>query len=61
MSNSWNDIAEMLSLSVQMRQSEWKCGFPPFDSLPDEVLEVAVDAWCFLLAADMMGELSPPR
>lgn len=61
MNHTWNEIVELLSLMARVRHDEWRCGFPPFDSLPSEELEQVVDEWCLDLAGDLMGDLNPPK
>lgn len=61
LARSWQQIAELLEAAARFRLAQWKCGFPRFDSLPDEALDLAVSAWCMELAKDMVGPLEPPQ
>lgn len=60
MANSWKQLADLLETTARMRLAEWKCGFPPFDCLPDETTDAAVSAWCWVMARAMEEPLDPP-
>ena len=60
MAANWTQIAQMLEQVAQLRRAEWKCGFPPFDSLPDEETDLVVSAWCFQMAGNLLEPIEPP-
>ena len=53
----WAKVSEILVAMAHDRQARWKCGFPPFDSLPREEDELEISVWCAALSQDMLGEL----
>jgi hypothetical protein len=60
MTPTWNQIADLLEKIYRVLQADWKIQPPPFDTLPSEVLDVAVSAWCLQLTRDPSAPLPAP-
>jgi hypothetical protein len=57
---TWNQIADLLQNIYRALQADWNIQPPPFDTLPSEVLDVAVSAWCMVLSKDPSQPLAAP-
>jgi hypothetical protein len=60
MQPTWDQIADLLHQVHDMLQADWKVRAPSFDTLPSELLDVAVDAWCLELSKDPSEPLLAP-
>ena len=60
MKPTWNQIADLLENIYRALRADWKIQPPPFDTLPSEVLDVAVSAWCMELSKDPSEPLAAP-
>jgi hypothetical protein len=58
---TWNEIGWRFAAVARRLKAEWKCDLPAHDTLPNEVTEQVVSAWCAVLARnlDAMAEEPP--